>query len=381
MLCGVPCRQVMTETILKNDEKAVFELRSLYENYGYRKYKMSKFEEYDLYARNKSFLPQSDGNIITFNDADGKLLALKPDVTLSILKNAREGRQIREYYTENVYRMVDHEYREFMQVGLECIGDIDLFATGEVLMLAKKSLGIISGDYILDMSHAAFTQGLVDSLDVPYDVRNRILDCIAGKNAHDLSVICRESGIAPEAEERLCGVLTIYGAFDTAIGQARALCVNDTMTAALDELCEIHAFLVSVGEGDRICLDFTMINDMRYYSGITFKGFIEGVAQCVLSGGRYDNLAARMGKHMGAIGFAVYMNFLDLYFDKGSDTDVDILVTYDEKADPAALLRMVNTLRAGGRIVRVQGNDDGSIRSRERFYFSERGLETVGQNH
>jgi light-regulated signal transduction histidine kinase (bacteriophytochrome) len=71
----------MTDTILKNDEKAVFELRSLYENFGYRKYKMSKFEEYDLYARNKSFLPQSDGNIITFNDADGKRAAAQQELS------------------------------------------------------------------------------------------------------------------------------------------------------------------------------------------------------------------------------------------------------------------------------------------------------------
>ncbi len=369
----------MTDTILKNDEKAVFDLRSLYENFGYRKYKMSKFEEYDLYARNKSFLP--DGNIITFNNVDGKLLALKPDVTLSILKNAKEGRQVKEYYTENVYRMVDHEYREFMQVGLECIGDIDLYATCEVLMLAKKSLGIISEDYILDVSHAAFTRGLVDSMDVPYEVQNAILDCIASKNAHDLSRICGENGISPEDEEKLCGVLKIYGPFDTVIDRARALCVNDVMRSALDELCGIYAFLRSIGEGDRLCLDFTLINDMRYYSGITFKGFIEGVAQCVLSGGRYDNLASRMGKDMGAIGFAMYMNFLDLYFDKGSDCDVDILITYDDTADPAALLRMVNTLRGGGRSVRVQCLDDGSIRARERFCFSERGLETDGKGN
>lgn len=76
------------ESILKNDEKAVFALRSLYKQYGYRLFKMSKFEEYDLYSRNKDFL-QSDG-IITFNDTNGKLLALKPDVTLSIINNSKE---------------------------------------------------------------------------------------------------------------------------------------------------------------------------------------------------------------------------------------------------------------------------------------------------
>ena len=68
-------------------EKVMFGLRSLYRSYGYTQYKMSKFEEYDLYAKNKDFLI-SDG-VITFTDTNGKLMALKPDVTLSIIKNKR----------------------------------------------------------------------------------------------------------------------------------------------------------------------------------------------------------------------------------------------------------------------------------------------------
>ena len=104
----------MTENILRKEEKTIFDLRALYEAYGYKKYKMSKFEEYDLYAENKSFL--AEGNIITFNDTHGKLLALKPDVTLSIVKNAVNGTVLKEYYNENVYRAIDGEYREIMQV-------------------------------------------------------------------------------------------------------------------------------------------------------------------------------------------------------------------------------------------------------------------------
>ena len=79
------------ESILKNDEKAVFELRRLYRDSGYSQFKMSKFEEYDLYSENKDFLV-SDG-VITFNDTNGRLLALKPDVTLSILKTSRTSRE------------------------------------------------------------------------------------------------------------------------------------------------------------------------------------------------------------------------------------------------------------------------------------------------
>ena len=78
----------MDETLLKREERAVFALRALYRRYGYLPFKMSKFEEYELYARNKDFL-LSD-RVITFTDLNGRLMALKPDVTLSILKNAEE---------------------------------------------------------------------------------------------------------------------------------------------------------------------------------------------------------------------------------------------------------------------------------------------------
>ena len=114
-------------SVLKNDEKAIFGLRSIYRRYGYSQYKMSKFEEYDLYVRNKDFLVSD--NIITFTDTTGKLLALKPDVTLSIIKNGKDVPVVIEkvYYNENVYRVSkgSHQFKEIMQVGLECIGDID----------------------------------------------------------------------------------------------------------------------------------------------------------------------------------------------------------------------------------------------------------------
>ena len=88
----------------KGEERMVQALRALYSSYGYAKYKMNRFEEYDLYARNKDFLVS--GNIITFTDTDGSLMALKPDVTLSIVKGFREESQCvsRVAYDEKVYR-------------------------------------------------------------------------------------------------------------------------------------------------------------------------------------------------------------------------------------------------------------------------------------
>ena len=104
---------------IKNDEEAILRFKNLYRQYGYKQYKMSKFEEYDLYAENKNFLTNS--NIITFTDLNGKLMALKPDVTLSIAKNVKDTDGIQKlYYSENVYRARKggNEFREIMQTGL-----------------------------------------------------------------------------------------------------------------------------------------------------------------------------------------------------------------------------------------------------------------------
>ena len=115
----------MNDTLLKYEEKLNMSLRELYGAYGYLPFRMSRFEEYDLYVSNKSFLVSD--SVITFTDTDGKLLALKPDVTLSIVKNCRpaEGTVEKLYYNENVFRVSrgTRDFREIMQTGLERIGD------------------------------------------------------------------------------------------------------------------------------------------------------------------------------------------------------------------------------------------------------------------
>ena len=367
----------MTENILRKEEKAIFDLRALYESYGYKRYKMSKFEEYDLYAENRSFI--AGGNIITFNDTHGKLLALKPDVTLSIVKNAASGERLKEYYNENLYRAVDGEYREIMQVGIESIGEIDLYTLCEVIMLAKKSLARISPNYILDLSSAAFVGGLFEGASIPYEARLGLLDCVTGKNTHDMDRIAREFSIDAGFIDTLKRIASLYGSFDTVLPAAEALAVNDTMKNALAELKEIYNFLSAVGEGDNLRLDFSLINDMSYYDGIIFRGFIDGVPMGILSGGRYDKLMEKMGKQTGAVGFAIYMNLLDFYFDDSNRYDVDILITYEDGADLIGMTKMVEMLSSGGRSVRVQAAEDSaennSVRYREHYRYTKGGLE------
>lgn len=330
--------------VLKRDESASLGLRSLYRGYGYSQYKMSKFEEYDLYVRNKSFLVSD--HVITFTDMGGKLMALKPDVTLSIVKNSRDlpGKIQKVYYDENVYRVPRGglSFREIMQVGLECIGDIDTYCVAEVLTLAAKSLEQISPDYVLDVSHMGVVSALIDRMGVSETARQRILVCVGEKNAHGIDAICAEEGVDETTADPLKRLLTTEGDCEAVLASM------ETCGEAAKELRDILSAVRGIVPADRVRVDFSVVNDMNYYNGIVFKGFVNGISTSVLSGGRYDNLMRKMGKKSGAIGFAVYLDLLDELDARVADYDTDVVLLYDEDTDVASVSRVVNELVTAG---------------------------------
>ena len=296
--------------ILRYDEQAIMRLRALYKQFGYSQYRMSRFEEYELYAENKAFL--TSGDIITFTGAGGKLMALRPDVTLSIVKSTKDDGKLKKlYYNENVYRPDGHEFKEQMQVGLECIGSIDIVLIGETLMLAKRSLEALGKSTRLDISHLGFLSGMLQSASLSPMQRAEILRCVSEKNVSGLSSLCGAYGVQNELVDRLKELMALYGAYDTVAGTLRQLDTNKDTEAALRELEDVFYILRRLGAEDNINLDFSIVNDLNYYCGIIFQGYIEGIPKKVLSGGRYDELLRKFGKKSGAVGFAVYLDLLE----------------------------------------------------------------------
>ncbi|MGI6029177.1 MAG: ATP phosphoribosyltransferase regulatory subunit [Candidatus Heteroscillospira sp.] len=351
---------------MSQDERATGALRALYEGMGYRKFKMSKFEEYELYLENKSFLPQ--GGIVTFTGRGGKLLALKPDITLSILKNVRGETELprKLYYTENVYRADHHDgdVREIMQVGLEYVGEVDLYAMGEVVTLACQSLEALEPGYVLDLSHLGLVMGLMDEAKLSENARRQALACIAGKNGHELRrLLARERGSA-EAAERLIALAGLGGEPREVLAKADELAVNDTAREAVEELKKLCALLEATVGLEHIRLDFSIINDMSYYNGLIFRGYIPGVPAGILSGGRYDNLVRRLSCAPGAIGFAVYLDLLDNLAEPEPEFDVDFLIICPGDDMALEAMQRARRLRDAGLSVRVQAQP-GRIRARE----------------
>ena len=347
----------MNPIYLKPEEKAVYALRELYRGYGYLPFKMSKFEEYDLYVRNKDFLVSD--RIITFNDMGGKLLALKPDVTLSIIKNGEDipGYKQKVCYDENVYRVSGstHHFKEIMQTGLECIGDLDAYDVCEVVTLAAASLDTVSSRFVLDVSHMGVLSALLDDMAADQDTRREITHCLSEKNPHDLTRICLERGISLEDTDTLCEFMGIYGDMDTVLARLAPLCRrHESAMIALSDLTVLRDHLQTTPYADRIRFDFSIINDMTYYGGVVFRGFLDGICEGVLSGGQYNKLMRRMGRRSGAIGFALYLDLLEGLTPTAPAYDVDVLVLYDTTVPYSAVAEKIAALRAEGKTVSAQ---------------------------
>lgn len=355
------------EFLLREEEKVIYSLRALYQHYGYAPYKMSRFEEYDLYARNKDFLISDD--IITFTDTNGKLMALKPDVTLSIVRNVRDNRTRKLYYTENVYRVSGstRAYREMMQVGLECIGSIDKYLVCEVLTLAGESLLKISEDSVISISHMGIIAGILGD-DIDKQTRRSVLNCVAEKNCHELRRICENAGIEEAMAEKLSRLTMTYGTPEQVLPVLREMGCDE---ATVDELQEITDCLSASGLKTRVNLDFSLVNDMGYYNGIVFKGYVPGVPTAVLSGGQYDRLMQKMGKKCGAIGFAVYMDALDRFFEIDSAYDVDTVLLYDDTTSITELTRAMRMLTKGGLTVTALKDIPEKLRYKQQIRIGE----------
>ncbi len=197
---------MFNQDILSGLEKSVYKLRELFINNGYRKFKMNKFEEYDLYSKNKEFLV-SDG-VIVFNDTNGKLLALKPDVTLSIIKNSKDNANAIEkfFYNENVYRIspTSHTYKEIMQTGVECIGKITFNEVVEVTELALKTLNQFSSEFLLQLANIDLAKAIFSDYDIDGTLLESVISAITQKNTESLKdVLNKNQYLAIEVSKHL----------------------------------------------------------------------------------------------------------------------------------------------------------------------------------
>ncbi len=373
----------INNSVLRSDEEVIFALRSLYQKYGYFQYKMNKFEEYDFYVQNKDFLVSD--NVITFTDTNAKLMALKPDVTLSIVKNISDTPNYAQklFYNENVYRTTKgtNSFKEIMQTGLEYIGAIDDYAICETVMLAAKSLKTISDDYVMDLSHMGIVFSLADDLNLSSVAKSELLLCISQKNLSSAMQICKNENVPKKKAEVLKQLITLSENTSEALSELENIAKsNESIKDGVALLSTIVNFLSKNGCKENIRIDFSVIQDRNYYNAVVFKGFINGIASAVLVGGQYDMLMKKMGKKSGAVGFAVYLDMLEFLYENNQKYDVDAVLLYDENVSAEKIGDAVRLLSDNKKSVTAQRQIPRKLRFKQLLRLNEKGIEIIENN-
>ena len=357
---------------LNGEDRVLFQLGKLYEQYGYIKLKMSKFEKYDFYINNKYFFNSS--GMITFTDINGDLLALKPDNTFSIAKSLRIGLdEVKKiYYHDDVYRLCRKTklYEKVMQYGVECIGNVDLYNLCEIVGLATESLNRISDNSVLNISHLGVVLSLLRSFDIEEMQQLELFKFIEEKNIRGIETICSIMEISDDIVSQILSLVSAYGPLEVVMPKLRRSIKDSNAFKSLDEL-EYVVRAVQKREGTKIIIDMSItMGYMNYYDGIIFKGFVRDISSNVVMGGQYNKLMKCFNRSISAIGFAIYLNAISTKENKRK-YDVDIFVLYSDNDDIAAVYSKVCSLISEGHSVLAGKNIDKSLKAKKIINFGE----------
>ena len=361
---------------IKNMSKkdlVLLNIRKMYDSYGYKKISLPSFEEYDLYNENKDFI---DRNVLTVMSPNGKLLALRPDITLSVAKKVSKDQSLKYskiYYQENTYNLTKYVgYEEDEQLGIELIGKESTFLDFEIINLAVKSLDIINKKSMIVLSHAGFISSVFENFDLEYEIKEQILDCINRKNSHDIQkILKRNEHISENVKKLIYKIPELSGNLENIEKELLKYEINVNTKKILSELKQLNSLLMKFYKKSKIIFDFSVVKNLNYYNGIILQGYIEGFPNVILTGGRYDKLFEKFGVDTGAVGFAILTDGLKGYYKDTDKKDFEVLIAYDN-SDFEKLVEIVNDFQKKGLRVRTENIENLGESDFEIFNFDEK---------
>ena len=321
---------------------------------GFKKVITPGIEFYDVFSLDCSGIDQQD--MYKMTDNKGRILVARPDSTLPIarmvstrLKNSILP--VRLYYKQAVYRnnpTLTGKRNEFMQMGVELLGVKGLRADLEVLTTAVSAVKSVADDFRIELGHAEVFDALSDELDIDEDYKEKIRVSIESKNYSALNNLLDK--LAPcAAVSAIRNLPSLFGG-EEVFDKAAEICKGTKAMDALDYLHQIYSKLSPLGLNEKLIIDLGLVQRNDYYTGFVFAGYVSGIGDAVVTGGRYDDLLSRFGTSMGAAGFAI---------DTDSLTELklsDSAVSYSDNPDVLVFANDGNELEAIEYVAKLQGD-------------------------
>jgi ATP phosphoribosyltransferase regulatory subunit len=308
-----------------------------------------------------------------FTDTDGRLLALRPDVTSGVARAAvtmfaERERPLRLCYAAPVFRQQPQSHaewrRESAQTGCELMGASGSAADMEVLAIASEILKRLDfDDYLITLNDVGIFNGIAKRLALDSGPRDEMRQLVDSRNAADLERFLLNHSFADEERTALARLTQLSGKRETLEG-ARSVITNGGSSEALDRLDRLWPMIEELGLAKHFEIDLGDVARLDYYTGLTFNIYVNGAAARVGSGGRYDGLTSAFGKSEPAVGFVLDLDALTTVLltrnEDPSTRDAEPKLSAISNSDPTLLFSEAIKKRAEGE--RVLINLDEVIR-------------------
>lgn len=354
----------------------VNELMDNFTSYGYEEVGTSSLEYYDVVERDG----MDSSEVFKLIDREGRILALRPDVTTPIARmvasRLRDRRlPFRLSYTGSTFRYETVQVgrqREFTQVGVELIGSDDLMADLEVLLLAMESVektGI--KEFKIGIGEINITQGFLREMLPDEELVGEARTLVIRKNFVGLEALLKKYADPTKAQVFMQLVRKNGG--EEILDEIKDYSNGIEYQAAIAGLKELAKVVREYGYGDKFFFDFSILRSFSYYTGIVFEGYAEGIGHPICGGGRYDGLLGMFGFEAPAVGFAMGVERVMIARDDVEETDKkDVLILGD---DYTHIVKKARELRAEGK--RVEIDLTSADLAEAATYMEEKGIERL----
>ncbi|TFB21715.1 ATP phosphoribosyltransferase regulatory subunit [Filobacillus milosensis] len=345
----------------ENKEYIIKQINQLTKLYGFKPIQTPTFEYYDLFMNMPGTLDPDQ--MIKLIDHDGKILVLRPDATVPIARMVANSNQPLEVeklsYVTNIFRMQNGESdvfsRSFTQLGVECFGKKNRYVDVEMIALAIETLKTVGLQrYQIDLGQAKFFQALMDEINPTPELQREIQEKLEQKNEFELEQILNENHVNEKAKQVLTQLTYLFGNPREVIKKAKPLALNSDMLQAINELEWIVEQINGLGLSEYISIDLGLVNNLNYYTGVMFQGFVHDFGRSVIQGGRYDSLTEQFGIKVDAIGFGVYLDqLIDVLDQQDISLKNDTAMINVKSQNSIYAFQVANELRRNGYAVNL----------------------------
>ncbi len=329
---------------------------------GYMEVSSPTLEYFDLFSTD--YLGNYGDNTFKFMDTNGRIMVLRPDCTVPIVRILSTKMKdfvfpLRLCYVQDVFRIDEEQAgkkREFRQAGVELFGIDSYKADVEIIITAIESLKDLGlENFKIEIGQTKLLKGILEAIEIADEEKQAIIENMENKNLVAFDSLLEDLPIEKDIRTVLRKLPRLFGSTKEVLNEINNLPLTSSMKEAVKELEKICKSIEEYGLGQYISLDLGMITTLKYYSGVIFKGFTKELGEVLLSGGRYDRLLKDFDMESPATGFAFLISKITKALKIQENLKIDkqkhVLLLEDQGCKATA--NIVASLRKQGYIVEV----------------------------